>query len=283
MTHSLRGRPFALPDLSKIEIPPILIVRLLLLGGCLNGLAVDMGTSWQEEGVGGIFHLFGIGFFSPIIIGIALWKMGQGAMIIGPGLERVLLYGVPAFAILVLLPSSTVSWLAVALFALALSATGRDNLRFGAALFLGVALSALWLNFGAKLLIEPLTTLDAIITQHTLGLIGIHATRSGNILTQDSGFSVIVLADCSTWKGLPLEILSFIAVSTFAGANLKARRFWISAALVTASMVLANIIRLVLISLTPELHAALHGDEGKNLYDFARMMIIFVTAFWMIP
>jgi len=84
----------------------------------------------------------------------------------------------------------------------------------------------------------------------------------------------VILADCSSFKGLTLALLSFVALATFFGADLKTPRFYRSFALAVTFVVLINIFRLALLSLTPEMHSAIHSDTGKGIYDMLLTFII---------
>lgn len=247
---------------------PFVALAILLVGGCLNGMMADIGESAQRDGWGAAVHLFGVSLFVPIIAAIGLWLMREQQ-----SWPRYLFLAAPLYAILVSLPSSAASWAALALFAGLIAATTRGKTRLGAWLFVGLALSSLWIMIGFKFFVEPLTLLDSWLTFKLLGALGFVVERSGNILTQASGFSVVILADCSSFKGLPLALLSFIALAMFFGAELRDKRLWQTLALALVLAIVINILRLTLLSLSPELHASIHSDTGKGIYD---MMLTFV-------
>ncbi len=259
------------------------IAGLLLLVGCINGLIADIGRSLQEQGWNSAAGLFGIGFYFPAIICIAFSKMQAETTPLNTVFQKnIIILSSCLFCALLLLPSSLVSWLAVGLYAAIISFMCKGEARVGAGLLAALAVCALWTNFGFKVFVTPLTNLDTILIQQILEFLGFIVQRNENVLTQTSGFSVIILADCSTWKGLPLEILSFIAVCVFGGASLLSRRVWTATLIMIPLMIVLNLARLSLISLSPELHETVHGDLGRSIFDFVRVTAIFAIALFIV-
>ena len=131
------------------------ILAILLAGGCFNGLMAEMGESWTVTGLDSLTNLFGIGYFYPIIIGVAgwnIWQMQSGA------LQRhdiaLITLGGLMFAAVVLVPSSLAAWGAVGGFALVLALLLRGTARQGAMMFVALAVCALWMDFGFKLYVR---------------------------------------------------------------------------------------------------------------------------------
>jgi Transmembrane exosortase (Exosortase_EpsH) len=272
---------FAIPSSKSSSLSSLHISSLLMLCGCINGLIANIAHSWNEQGLNSASSLFGVGFYFPAIICIAFTRMYYCNQAIEK-MTNITLGFSALYFISVLAPSSLVSWLAVGLYGSVLTFQHKKDARIGAILFVALAICAIWTNFGFKAFVVQLTNLDALLIQHILKLMGYAVERSQNVLTQTSGFSVIILADCSTWKGLPLEILSFIAVCLFGGASLQSRRIWIAVILMVPLMIILNLIRLSLISLSPDLHATIHGDIGRSIFDVARVAVIFATAIFIV-
>ena len=273
----------AAPYTFKNTISVYKITALLLLCGCLNGLTAEIGRSLHEQGLNSVAGLFGVGFYFPAIIGIAfsrIWSENYAQENVWP--SGLIIISACVFCIMILVPSSLVSWLAVGLFAVIIFLKNTGDAKIGAGLFAALALCAIWTNFGFKVFVTPLTNLDTILVQKILQWIGYSVERSQNILTQVSGFKVIILADCSTWKGLPLEILSFISVCIFGGAAVKSKRIWVATLIMIPLMIILNLVRLSLISLSPELHETVHGDTGRSIFDVVRVTAIFMTALFIV-
>ena len=270
-----------LPGIEK-KLSAEKITALLLVCGCLNGLIAEIGRSLQEQGLNNATGLFGVGFYFPAIIGIAFSKIWADNSEHDKALSPLVIVSACLFCAMVLVPSSLVSWLVVGLFATMVFVKYSNDIKIGAGLFAVLALCAIWANFGFKAFVTPLTNLDTILIQHILQFLGYIVDRKENILTQVSGFSVIILSDCSTWKGLPLEILSFFAVCIFGGSSVKSKRIWLATIIMIPVMIILNLARLSLISLSPELHETVHGDVGRSIFDVIRVTAIFMTALFIV-
>ncbi len=255
------------------------LVGLLLLGGCLNGLIAEIARNWHEMGWAAAGGLFGIGFYNPAVMLVAF------SHIIAPQDSKPLpqasaALALVSFCLLVLVQSSLFAWLAVLLYGSLYALTGRGSVRIGAALFAALGLCSIWSDFEFKFFVTSLTNLDAALAQNILQFFGFVVERHDNVLTQASGFSVVILTDCSTWKYLPLEILAFIAVSLFGGANIRSRKLWVATLAIIPLLILINLARLAVISVSNDLHQTVHSDIGRNIYDFMRVSIVFALA-WL--
>ncbi len=258
------------------------VIALLLVCGSINGLIAEIGRSLQEQGLNSVAGLFGVGFYFPAIIGIAFNIIWADKSQPDKKPSTPVIICACLFSAMVLVPSSLVSWLAVGLFAAIVFVKYSNDIKIGAGLFAALAVCAIWTNFGFKVFVTPLTNLDTILIQKILLFLGYIVERNENILTQMSGFSVIILSDCSTWKGLPLEILSFFAVCIFGGASIRSRRIWTATLIMIPLMIILNLARLSLISLSPELHETVHGDVGRSIFDVVRVVAIFMTALFIV-
>ncbi len=267
---------------TKKSFPIHKITALLLICGCLNGLVAEIGRNLQEQGLNSAAGLFGIGFYFPAIMGVAFSKIWAENDQSVKSHAPLTIFCIGIFCAMILTPSSLVSWLAVGLLAGIFFFNYQHNAKIGATLFAALAVCAIWTNFGFKIFVIPLTNLDTVLIQHILQFFGFVVERNENILTQISGFSVIILSDCSTWKGLPLEILSFIAVCIFGGASVGSKRIWVATLIMIPLMIILNLARLSFISLSPEWHETVHGDTGRSIFDVLRVIAIFTTALFIV-
>jgi|GEM_PF-6536773 len=257
------------------------ILAVMLVAGCFNGLMAEMGESWTLTGLDSLVNLFGIGYFYPIIIGVAGWNIWQMQ---SEALQRhdiaLITLGGLMFAAVVLVPSSLGSWVAVGVYALVLALLLRGTARHGAMMFVALAVCALWIDFGFKLFVGPLTVLDTIMTEHVLHLFGVDVTRLENVLTRANGFSIVVLADCSSWKDMPLVILAYATLVKFTATASPLRKFWQGLLMVFMLTLLINLARLALISLSLDLHTLIHDARGRNIFDMARTLVVFAGVWW---
>jgi len=179
------------------------------------------------------------------------------------------------FALAVLIPSSTICWLAVALFALRLAAMAGGRMRVGLVLLAGVAGVALWQVFDERLLGSALTLPDAIVMTPLLGLLRAGVERSGNIVGVAGGHRIVVLAGCSTVQALPLVVLA-AAVLGWLGR----RDDWLSGLVLPAMVLfsLLNLGRLLLLGWSAESYHLTHGPLGQNLFDALVLLMLLGLA-----
>lgn len=73
--------------------------------------------------------------------------------------------------ILALVPSSAISWSALALYAAYLAFRTRDVQRIGTLLFAGLALTSLWSAVAMNWLATPITTFETLMVANLLSFI----------------------------------------------------------------------------------------------------------------
>ena len=252
------------------------MAALLLAGGCLNGMIAQAESNWRIEGAVTLIQFFGFGFFVPFSIYVAMKLLNDGGDALPP---RSLGLAALIYAATVLVPSSLVSWLSVALFATWIAWHAPLKPRIGALLFLALALVMIWTSAGVKLFIDRVTAFDAWMLQHLLMLLSFDIQRNGNLVTAASGHNVVILLDCATLKRLPLGLLSCFSASLLAGRLMPARPLLLSLSLLALGLTLLNAVRLTLLSLSPQAYDLIHGDVGKSLYDALETLIVIWIGF----
>lgn len=251
-----------------------LLPALILLGGCLNGLAARMVETIATEGIAS--PLPGVSPFEALAMVAAAWLL-----LIGPAAQDQLparlwiAHGLALAAILY--PSSTLAWAATAAYGLCMAWAFSGRARQGALLFAALAVSAIWSIVMARWLALPITTQEAVVTAALHNLLGNPVSQTGNIVGGAGGHALIVLAQCSSLEGLPRALVGLSAVFVLAGGTSTAR---LGAAAVVASAVyvLGSTTRLVLMAWSADVHAVVHGPIGSNLYDLIQTVAVMGIA-----
>ena len=240
-----------------------LLPILILLGGCLNGLAARMVETIAVEGFAS--PLPGVSPFEALAMVAAarLLLIGQAAQNTLPP-RLWMAHGLTLAAILY--PSSTLSWAATAAYALCMACVLAGPARRGALLFAALAASAIWSIVMARWLALPITTQEAVVTAALHNLLGNEVSQIGNIVGSAGGHALIVLAQCSSLEGLPRALVGLAAVFTLAGGTSTAR-LGAGAVIGSAVYVLGSTTRLVLMAWSADVHAIVHGPVGSNVYD----------------
>jgi hypothetical protein len=248
-----------------------LVPAFLLVGGCVNGYAAQVHAAVLERGAAAAFGLFGISPFELLAIAIAA-ALTVRAWRTEPGREIGLAGW--SLALLTLVPSSTVSWLALVVCVLGLA---KGAMRPAAFLIIGVALTALWSSTGLRWLVPLLASLDAALVQLLLSPFVDGLVRHGNVLGHPGGHTIVIIASCATLWMLPKVLLGWAALVLLDGS--PTWRWWAArGTLVVAVVVACNLVRLALMAWSADLHANVHGDIGANLYDALLVMSAFLLA-----
>jgi len=239
-----------------------LLAGLCILG-CANGLAdkvvKSIDTVGLTEAAVGTFGISAIVWLA-CLAGIALVIRDRRDAV------RPLDLAVGAgFLVLVILPISTLSWLAMTGLGLymLLLAEGHSARRRGAVILLAMTVPMLWSRVLFQLFANLILELDASM----VGLL-LRADRVGNVvrLVDGSGYFVILPA-CSSLANMSLAFLCWVTVSQWVGHQWSLRdAAW--GCLACGSVVTVNVVRLCLMGLSQENFDMLHsqlGDTATNV------------------
>jgi hypothetical protein len=247
-------------------------VALLALA-VLNGLAVRVFEAVRDGTQGGLIP--GVGPFEMIAILVGLWLVARPDM--AP--ERTIGWREVATACVLVLPSSTLSWLALAGYAALIAHDNVGDRRRGALILLALALAALWSSIGVRLVAEQVTAVEAALVTRLAGLFieGLH--RTGNVIGQTGGHHLVLLTACTSAEALPRALLAVIVVATFAQAQCPRRIA--AAALATAVVfIAANTARLAVMSISSENYVLAHGPFGSSLFDAVQVALVIGAGYW---
>ncbi|MFM1813691.1 MAG: hypothetical protein RLZ98_386 [Pseudomonadota bacterium] len=240
---------------------------VLLAGGALNGFAVRMLEAWQQTGAATLF--LGVSPFEVIALLVGLH------LIVGAASEAPALRVWPEamFAMALLLPSSTLSWVATGVYAAYLAGTSRGAFRNGACLLALLAATAIWSSAAMKWIALPITIFEAHAVWSMLALLRPDISVTGNVVGIPGGHQVIILAACSTAYILPKALLALYAVAAFVDSVDWARLAWWAlglAILITAG----NWLRLAAMSWSAPMFELAHGPVGANIFDLFQTALV---------
>ncbi|MEO1207827.1 MAG: hypothetical protein AAFV45_16005 [Pseudomonadota bacterium] len=270
--------------------PSSLTLLLIILGGCLNGYAVRISEALYVPGMATLF--LGLSPFDLIVMFAAATLLlehsstdGAPDADAGPVTRNHVRIGLPeAIALVcVLIPSSTISWLAVAIYSGYYAVRLTDARRYGLALFAGLALTALWSSVGMKYAGPTITTIEAAMVAAILSVAIDGVAQSGNVVGNPQVFSLIVMAACSTLDGLPKALLGLGAVMWLSG-TLRQQPYIASAAALIAIYATANMVRLSTMAVSEEWYQLAHGPVGAGVFDATIVATVFALSLcWSAP
>ena len=263
-----RSEPMPLA-LRGVDVPAI-----IMMGVAANALVVSV-MNYVATG-GGMSLTFGISPFQLVAIVVAV-KLFAGS---GGQARATPLWLDMAVLALVLVPSSAVSWGALALYAAAHAYLAQSERRTGALIFLAVALASIWSSVILKWLALPVTSAEAFVLGQILHLIRPDVIQFANVVGNPDTHSLILMTRCTTADGLPHAAIAMVAVAYLLGAPQKSklRTAFVVLALVYAA---ANLIRLAGMAWSADAYALVHGPVGANVFDLFQALLVLGLGNWV--
>ena len=256
---------------SRVSSEPLVPI-ILLVGGCLNGFAARLFEAWASSGALPLFAVSPIEMFALFVAASGLLTaLSANRTADGVGAAEVMaLAGM-------LVPSSTVAWIATGGYALWLMRRARGDVRTAAALFLGLALTSLWAATLLKWLTLPITSFEAWTVGLALGLLRSDIVQTANIVGTVDGHSLVILTACSALDALPRVLLGIAATAVFLGP-LNGKRLLAAMAVATVIVFIGNEIRLLLMTWSANLYDWVHGPIGANIYDGWQVLLVLAAG-----
>lgn len=245
----------------------------ILLGlGCLNGLVARLASAWHEATVApALAALSAVTATELLVIAIAARFVWTAR------LEQSPLAGITIFALLLLIPSSLASWLAIGALGLCIAWRSDGGARRGGILFALLALGEIWFSVGDPLFGQPLRAFDASLAAGILSFVNNGVIATDNLIVSGPQYSVVVLTGCSTAAGLPWILLGWTALLLHFGVRRRAAAV-ISLVALIAGFALLNLVRLTAMGWSFAAYDAVHGPVGANLFDAAGLILMIVCA-----
>jgi hypothetical protein len=231
----------------------------LLILGCVNGLSSRIIE--QVNGVGWADALLNTFDISVIVwisccAGVALVLRDQS----GPANAVDLAVGA-AFLLLVALPISSLSWVAIAAFCIYMLATINGvSTRQGAVILLATTVPMLWSRLLFKFFANPILNADAFLVSWVLG-----TKRSGNMIEfADHSGELVIFAPCSSLANVSLAILCWVTVSELAVHKRSPYDiFWCF--LACTSVIAVNVARMAMMGVSESVYNTVHSNFGNAI------------------
>ena len=242
----------------------------LLILGCVNGLSSriieavsGVGWAWATA----LLSTFGISAIVWIscCVGVALVLRGQSGQA-----NAVDLAVGAAFLLLVALPVSSLSWVAIAAFCIyILATTNGASTRQGAVILLATTVPMLWSRLLFRFFANPILNADAFLVSWVLG-----TSRSGNMIEfADHSRELVIFAPCSSLANLSLAILCWVAVSELTVHKRSPYDiFWCF--LACTSVIAVNVSRMAMMGVSESLYNTVHSNLGDAI---TSLMITAIT------
>ena len=265
----MSARSIPLPFTQRAFDVPVLIMA----GAALNALLVTIVATLNAGGSASL--TFGISPFQLVALLVAVkLSLGEGTQ------QRATPVWFDAIVLaLVLVPSSAVSWAALALYAAFQAIYTTSERRIGALVFLGLALASIWSSVILKWIALPVTTAEATVLAQVLSVIRPDITQFGNVVGNPQTHNLIVMTKCTTTDALPHAAVALVAVAFLLG-DVKPGRLWRAALALGLIYAVANLVRLAIMAWSSDAYALAHGPIGANIFDVFQAATVLLLGNW---
>lgn len=264
----MSARSISVPLTShEVSLPAV-----ILIGVALNALVVTVMTSFAEGG-GGL--TFGISPFQLVALFVAArlsLESDDTEAPHAPWLEAIVIA-------MALVPSSAVSWLALAIFAGYHAWHSHGARRTGSLIFLAAALASIWSSVILKWLALPVTTAESYLLGQMLSLVRPDIVQVANVIGNPSTHSLILMTKCTTSDALPHAAVAVAAVAYLFG-EVNTTKLRQSVLLLCGIYFIANMLRLAAMAWSSESYALVHGPIGANVFDLFQAMVVLTLGNW---
>jgi len=245
-----------------------------MIGAALNGLIVTI-VAGVAEGGGGL--TFGISPFQLVALFVAA-KLSLSPDETGPAAAGTL-WLESLIVAMILVPSSAVSWLALAIYAGYQTYHSNGGRRTGALIFLAVGLASLWSSVILKWIALPVTTAEAYVLTQALSLLRPDILQVANVVGNPDTHSLILMTKCTTADALPLAAVALAAVAYLMG-DVNQRKLKRALLALCGLYVVANLLRLAGMAWSAEAYGLVHGPIGANVFDLFQVLLVLGLGNW---
>lgn len=180
--------------------------------------------------------------------------------------------------LLLIAPMANTSWMALALcgWICVISSDGRAQ-RNAALVIIVAAVRTPAAQTGFELLAGPLLWIDTVVAGLFGGLFSNGITTSGNLIQTDGAHDLLVMSGCASFANVSLMLLSWFSAVRILGGEGTTTRLSVALAIAAAG-VLANCIRIGLMSISEDTYVSIHGEIGSMVWTIIYAIIVLVAV-----
>ncbi len=241
------------------------LFSFVFIAALLNAMIRPMREHIAEFGIWeGSINGFGISFIVWFAIFCSLDLLRKSSAKAFTHYDSII--AVVAMTMLVI-PSAFVSWLALAFFSIYCAFFANKNAPLGrnaslimTAVSMRIPISDICLKISADALLK----FDALATLSFLKMLGIQASRQGNIIIGAEGHELLIMTGCASFTNISLALLLWF---TILRANIKT---WHSGLTLCVAPLIAlvvgiNVFRLSMMARSKELYFFYHDGLGADI------------------
>jgi hypothetical protein len=153
------------------------------------------------------------------------------------------------------------------------------KLRDAGIVLAALAVQQLWGHLFFDLVAVHLLRAEAAVAGTLLDIALPGTMWRDNLIIEPNGYSVVLLAGCSSFHNLSLAMLCWLTVSRWRNQDWRARDFAVGA-MIGGTMVLFNIARIFLMSWNVDLYHYWHDGTGAEIYEIAASLTVLLMSLY---
>ena len=196
------------------------------------------------------------------LAGIVLWQVSK------PRIEFTQQTTAALFlaGVLTVLPIANTSWIALALLGwVCLELSNSRRQRNAALVIVAASLRTPTAQIGFDLLAGPMLWVDTVVAGLFGKIFAGGVRTSENLIQTDGAHSLLVMSGCASFANISLMLLTWFTAVRILGREEATTRLSVAFGL-AASGIIANCIRIGLMSLSDETYEIIHGDVGSSIW-----------------
>ena len=256
-----------------------LLVAALAIIGAANAVIRPVTVAVEQQGLlSAAVNGFGVNLAVWLALALAIAGIVSRR---GPPLERRDLVVAAVVLGVLMVPSSSASWLVLALLAawIGLDRGLSAAQRAGVVVLFVVAIREPLLTSLIHLFNTQLLALDAILTSLALSPFVEGARADGNMVVADDGVRLVVLSSCSSLANLSFAMLFWFSITRTLMTRITPTA-WRAGIAIGLLVVAQNVGRLAVMASSGERYDYLHGDSGRPLLEAGMLVSVILLTLW---
>jgi Transmembrane exosortase (Exosortase_EpsH) len=183
--------------------------------------------------------------------------------------------------LIVFLPNRRAAWIAATAIGLysALLSGGDRKVRSCGIVLLALSVQEFWGRQLFELIASPLLRAEAAVVGTILRTMQHGAAWQDNVITDQSGWGIVIYPFCSSFHNVSLALLCWVTVSRLSCDTWQGRDFAI-AGLIGLAMIAMNVTRLLLMSFNENFYHYWHDGAGSQIFAIGASLFVLLASLY---
>lgn len=179
-----------------------------------------------------------------------------------------------------LIPSTTISWLCLAVFSVWLLKTGQTAyLRTASAILLILSLRDPLLANASNVFNTEILAIDTFLVSTILSVIDASIYQSSNLVMGGDGVKLVILKGCSSLTNLSYAFLIWYSITKTYTQQIT-NKAWLALLLILSGIFAFNVIRLAFMATGEASYHLLHNATSNSLQSVLMLLAVLFLSFW---